>query len=275
MKTYRLNRLFNARSGRCFDVALDHGFFNETGFLSGIENLDRAVRTLVEAAPDAIQLTVGQAPLLQDLPGRQKPSLVLRTDVANVYGKDLPRTLFSRMIDRPVEQALRLDAACVVVNLFRIPNEPEVGDQCIQNILKIKPECDRYGMPLMIEPLVFQSNAQAGGYMVDGDPEKILPLVRQAVELGADIIKADPTDAVTDYHRVIEIAGRIPVLVRGGGKAPDQEILSRTVELIKQGAAGIVYGRNVIQHKNPAGMTRALMAIVHEGATSVEDLLSY
>lgn len=275
MKTYRLNRLFNARSGRCFDVALDHGFFNETGFLSGIENLDRAVRTLVEAAPDAIQLTVGQAPLLQDLPGRQKPSLVLRTDVANVYGKDLPRTLFSRMIDRPVEQALRLDAACVVVNLFRIPNEPEVGDQCIQNILKIKPECDRYGMPLMIEPLVFQSNAQAGGYMVDGDPEKILPLVRQAVELGADIIKADPTDAVTDYHRVIEIAGRIPVLVRGGGKAPDQEILSRTVELIKQGAAGIVYGRNVIQHKNPAGMTRALMAIVHEGATSVEDLLNY
>lgn len=275
MKTYRLNRLFNARSGRCFDVALDHGFFNEPGFLSGIENLDRAVRTLVEAAPDAIQLTVGQAPLLQDLPGRQKPSLVLRTDVANVYGKDLPRTLFSRMIDRPVEQALRLDAACVVVNLFRIPNEPEVGDQCIQNILKIKPECDRYGMPLMIEPLVFQSNAQAGGYMVDGDPEKILPLVRQAVELGADIIKADPTDAVTDYHRVIEIAGRIPVLVRGGGKAPDQEILSRTVELIKQGAAGIVYGRNVIQHKNPAGMTRALMAIVHEGATSVEDLLNY
>ena len=270
MKTYRLNRLFNARSGRCFDVALDHGFFNEPGFLSGIENLDHAVRTLVEAAPDAIQLTVGQAPLLQNLPGRRKPSLVLRTDVANVYGKDLPRTLFSRMIEHPVEQALRLDAACVVVNLFRIPDEPEVGDQCIQNILKIKPECDRYGMPLMIEPLVFQSNATAGGHMVDGDPQKILPLVRQAVELGADIIKADPTDDVTDYHRVIEIAGRIPVLVRGGGKAPDQEILDRTVELIKQGAAGIVYGRNVIQHQNPAGMTRALMAIVHEGATASE-----
>lgn len=270
MKTYRLNRLFNARSCRCFDVALDHGFFNEAGFLAGIENLDRAVRTLVEAAPDAIQLTIGQAPLLQDLPGRQKPSLVLRTDVANVYGKDLPRTLFSRMIERPVEQALRLDAACVVVNLFRIPNEPEVGDQCIENILKIKPECERYGMPLMIEPLVFQSNEKAGGYMVDGDPQKILPLVRQAVELGADIIKADPTDDVTEYHQVIEIAGRIPVLVRGGGKAPDQEILDRTVELIKQGAAGIVYGRNVIQHQNPAGMTRALMAIVHEGATAGE-----
>jgi DhnA family fructose-bisphosphate aldolase class Ia len=268
MKSYRLNRLFNPKSNRCFDVAIDHGFFNEYGFLSGIENLENAVQVLVAAAPDAIQLTVGQAPLLQGLPGRQKPSLVLRTDVANVYGQDLPSALFSRMIEQPVEQALRLDAACVVVNLFRIPNHPEVADQCIQNILKIKPECDRYSMPLMIEPLVFQTNAKAGGYMVDGDPAKILPLVRQAVELGADIIKADPTDDVAVYHKVIEIAGRVPVLVRGGGKAPDDQILQRTEQLIQQGARGIVYGRNVIQHINPAGMTRALMAIVHDKATA-------
>jgi class I fructose-bisphosphate aldolase len=270
MKTFRLNRLFNAKSNRCFDVAIDHGFFNESSFLSGIENLAHAVAILVAAAPDAIQLTVGQAPLLQNLPGRHKPSLVLRTDVANVYGKELPRALFSRMIADPVEQALRLDATCVVVNLFRIPNEPEVGDQCIQNILKIKPECDRYGMPLMIEPLVFQANATAGGYMVDGDPQKIIPLVRQAVELGADIIKADPTDDVSLYHKVVEISGRIPVLVRGGGKAPDQEILDRTEVLIKQGVAGIVYGRNVIQHAKPAQMTKALMAIVHDSATAMQ-----
>jgi class I fructose-bisphosphate aldolase len=268
MKIYRLKRLFNSKSNRCFDVAVDHGFFNERSFLPGIENLQNALRILVDAAPDAIQLTVGQAPLLQEIPGREKPSLVLRTDVANVYGKALPRTLFSRMIEQPVEQALRLDAACVVVNLFLIPEQPEVTDQCIQNILKIKPECDRYGMPLMVEPLVFRPNAQAGGYMVDGDAEKIVPLVRQAVELGADIIKADPTTDVTDYHRVVEIAGRIPVLVRGGGKASDDEILTRTEELIRQGAAGIVYGRNVIQHENPAGITRALMAVVHEGATA-------
>jgi DhnA family fructose-bisphosphate aldolase class Ia len=29
-----------------------------------------------------------------------------------------------------------------------------------------------------------------------------------------------------------------------------------------------VYGRNIIQHDNPSGMTRALMAIVHDGATA-------
>src|SRR5437660_2663072 len=268
MKTYRANRLFNAKSCRCFDVAIDHGFFNERAFLQGIENLDKAVKTVVAAAPDAIQLTVGQAHFLQSLPGKERPALVLRTDVANVYGSTLPRVLFSRMIEAPVEQALRLDAACVVVNLFRIPEQPEVADQCIQNILRIKPDCDRFAMPLMIEPLVFQPNQKAGGYIVDGDPDKILPLVRQAGELGADIIKADPTDDLSVYHKVVEIAGRVPVLVRGGGKAPDKEILERTEALIKQGAAGIVYGRNIIQHTDPAGMTRALMAIVHEGASA-------
>lgn len=268
MKSARLNRLFNPKSNRCFDVALDHGFFCEHDFLAGIENIKQAINTVVTAAPDAIQLTVGQAPVLQGILGRQKPSLVLRTDVANVYGRVLPRTLFSRMIKDPVEQALRLDATCVVVNLFQIPNQPEVTDQCIQNILAIKPDCDRYGMPLMVEPLVFQPNEKAGGYMVDGDIKKILPLVRQAVELGADIIKADPTSDPNLYHQVVEIAGAAPVLVRGGSRASDEEILLRTETLIRQGVAGIVYGRNIIQNPNPAGMTRALMAVVHSNTSA-------
>jgi class I fructose-bisphosphate aldolase len=265
MNSFRLNRLFHPVSRRCFDVAIDHGFFNELGFLSGIEDIGAAVRTVVQANPDAIQLTVGQAHHLQSLPGRLKPSLVLRLDVANVYGKKLPRRLYSQMIADPVEQALRLDAACMCVNLFQIPGEPEVGEQCVENILRLKPACERYGMPMMVEPLVFQPNEKAGGYMVDGDEKKIIPLVRQAAELGADIIKADPTDNVQLYHQVIAAAGSVPVLVRGGGKVGDREILQRTHDLLAQGASGIVYGRNIIQHANPAAITQALMGIVHQG----------
>ena len=62
---YRLNRLFHAGSGRCIDVAVDHGFFGEPRFLAGIEDMAGVIETLVAAAPDAIQLSVGQAPLLQ------------------------------------------------------------------------------------------------------------------------------------------------------------------------------------------------------------------
>lgn len=273
MISYRLNRLFNAQSRRCFDVAVDHGFFNQPGFLQGIEDMRKVIATLVEAAPDAIQLTAGMARHLQSLPGRQKPSLVLRTDVANIYGKELPDARFSLMLEETMLQAVRLDAACVCVNLFQIPGAPEVHEQCVENILRLKPQADYYGMPMMVEPLVFQPNAVAGGYMVDGDLVKIQHLVRQAVELGADIIKADPTDDVSLYHQVVEAASGIPVLVRGGGRVSDREILTRTQGLLEQGAAGIVYGRNVIQHPNPKGITRALMAMVHEGA-SVEDALT-
>jgi DhnA family fructose-bisphosphate aldolase class Ia len=117
-----------------------------------------------------------------------------------------------------------------------------------------------------------QPNEKAGGYMVDGDVEKIVPLVRQAVELGADVIKADPTDDISLYHRVVEAGGDAPVLVRGGGKASEEEIMQRTYDVMQQGARGIVYGRNVIQHPNPTGITRAFMAIVHDNATPEQAL---
>ncbi len=261
----RMNRLFQP-DNKCFDVAIDHGFFNEFSFLSGIENMKKAVETIVEANPDAIQLSLGQAHHLQDIKGKKKPALVFRTDVANVYGTKLPRHLFSQLVERPVEQALRLDAACVVANVFLMPDQPEVYHDCIRNVTLLKPECERYGMPLMVEPLVMQPNEKKGGYMVDGDLNKIIPLVRQAVELGADIIKADPSDDVSQYHKVIEAASGKPVLVRGGGRAADEEILNRTYAIMQQGAAGIVYGRNVIQHPKPRKMTEAFMAVVHDGA---------
>ncbi len=269
--TPRMNRLF-APDGKCLDVAVDHGFFGERSFLDSIEDMPAVVLTLVDADPDAIQLSPGLAPLLQAVPGKKRPSLVLRTDIANIYGGTLPSVLFSRVISEAVEQGLRLDAACIVVNLFDLPGQPEVHRQCIENICELKPACERAGMPLMVEPLVMKNNAGRGGYASDGNIDKIAPLVRQAVELGADIIKADPTEDVAQYHRIVELAAGIPVLVRGGGRVPDADILQRTTDLMEQGAKGIVYGRNIIQHPNPAGMTRALMAVVHEGA-SVEAAL--
>jgi DhnA family fructose-bisphosphate aldolase class Ia len=268
----RLQRLL-APDGRCFDVAIDHGVFNEPTFLGGIEDMRRAVDAVVAAGPDAVQLAPGQAPLLQAVAGKTKPALVLRADVANVYGTRLPSHLFCELIDEPVEQALRLDAAAIVVNLFLLPDQPELHRQCVRNLVRVQPACARYGMPLMAEPIAMKPpSAGSGGYLVDGDPEKTVPLVRQAVELGADLLKADPTDVAADFARVVRVAGEVPVLARGGGKADEADILRRTHALMAHGARGIVYGRNVIQHPDPTAMTRAFMAIVHDGATPEQAL---
>lgn len=265
---YRINRLFNPVTRRCLDVAVDHGIFGEQEFHLGIENLPGAIETLVAAAPDAIQLSPGMSRLLQAMPVRPKPALVMRTDPANCYGRKLPTQSFAFAVDEAVETAVRLDAACVVVNLLRVPGADELTEFTLRSIARLKPVCERHGMPLMIEPLVFMPNEKAGGYMSDGDLKKILGLVRQAVEMGADIIKADPTTHTADYHQVIATAAGVPVLVRGGGKVSDREILVRTEELLAQGAAGIVYGRNIIQHPKPGAITRALMSLLHDGLTA-------
>src|SRR5215203_500119 len=225
MKQYRLNRLFHATSGRCFDVAVDHGMPGEAAMLQGIEDMEAAIDTLVDAAPDAIQLSVGQADLLQRHPGRDKPALVLRTDTPNIYAPEAPDEAWSFMIDDPVGHAVRLDAACVVVNLLDVPGQEGLRRDCLEAISRLR----------------------------------------------ADVIKADPSDDLSQYHRVVTVA-RVPLLLRGGGRVSDREILERTHAVLEQGAAGIVYGRNVIQHESPAGMTRALMAVVHDGATPEQAL---
>jgi len=267
MKEIRLQRLF--QNGGCLDIAIDHGVCNEPSFLDGLEDMPAVVNTLVQAQPDAIQMNFGQADLLQRRPGRSKPALVMRVDMGNPYNATVHRVMWALLQNKndPVLPAVQMDASCVVVNLFMLPNEPDLFRQCVENISIVRADCDKYGMPLMIEPLVMRPHSEKGGYMVDGDTEKIVTLVRLAREMGADIIKADPTDDTSMFHRVVE-AARCPVLVRGGGREDLKQVFARSRELLNQGAVGMVYGRNVYQHKNPGAVVRALMAMIHDGVSA-------
>ncbi len=266
----RLNRMFNT-SGRCLDVATEHGVFNEYQFLDGLEDMPRVIAQLVEAGPDAIQMSIGQCDILQNIRGKQKPALVMRVDVGNPYNPTTHDVMYNILQDErnPILGALRMDAACVVCNLLLIPGEPDLHRQTVRNIGLLRSECDTYGMPMMIEPLVMRANDARGGYQPDGSKELIVALVRQARELGADVIKADPTDDPEDYHAVIETA-RCPVLVRGGGKADLKSVFEKSYAFLQQGAKGLVYGRNIYQHANPTQVTRALLAMVHNQATPEE-----
>lgn len=270
----RMNRLFS--QGKCLDVAIDHGIANEPDFLIGLEDIEQVMQNLVAAQPDAIQVNYGQADLLQTLPLRHKPALVMRADVGNAYNAERHREMWAVLHnpEDPILAALQMDAAAVVVNLYMIPDEPGIFRQCVENIGRLRHACDRYAMPLMIEPLVMAPAGQGAAYGSLGDVEKMVPLVRLARELGADIIKADPTERVEDFHRVVE-AARCPTLVRGGGKGELAAVLEKSAALMAQGASGMVYGRNVYQHRNPSQVVSALMAIIHQGATGQQALEIY
>ena len=264
-KKARMNRLFG--NGRCLDVAIDHGVCNEPSFLVGLEDMAGVVDRLVKAGPDAIQMNYGQADLLQDVPGKDKPALVMRLDMGNPYNKIRHRAMWALLQNEaePLIGAIEMDAACVVVNLFMLPDEPDLFKQCVQNISRVRADCEKYGMPLMIEPLAMLPVSEHGGYMVDGDVEKIVTLTRLAREMGADVVKADPTTNAEDFHRVVE-AARCPVLVRGGDKEDLRAVFDKSAALMRQGALGMVYGRNIYQHANPSAVVRGLMAIIHDGA---------
>src|SRR5690606_5521331 len=190
-------------------------------------------------------------------------------DIPNTKPRHLWRWAVMRNGHQPVVPALKMDAACVVVNLFMLPDEPDLFRQCVANISRVRADCDKYGMPLMIEPLVMLPNSERGGYMVDGDTEKIVTLTRLAREMGADIVKADPTTQAEDFHKVVE-AARCPVLVRGGGKEDLRAVFDKSAALMGQGAQGMVYGRNIYQHANPVAVVRGLMALIHDGASGAD-----
>jgi DhnA family fructose-bisphosphate aldolase class Ia len=93
---------------------------------------------------------------------------------------------------------------------------------------------------------------------------------RLAFEHGADYIKTYYTGSPESFRTVIENCP-VPCLIAGG---PRMNTVEETLEVVAgamaAGASGVVFGRNIWQHKNPAGMVRALQRVIHGGASVAE-----
>lgn len=232
--------------------------------LDGIENMGKTVNTL-QCQPRRPTLS-GEAPHLQKIGGRDKPALMLRADTANFYNDVLPTSkLFCQAYESAVEVAVRLDAACILLNLLQVDDFPEMLEQCVKNILKLKNVCDQYGMPMGVEPLSFKRTKD--GMVGDGKTSRVVTLARMAAELGADIIKTDSTDDEDDFHRVIEAASGVPVTVRGGSKASSLEVLEHT-EAGRTGRCRYCLWRRCNPTQRSPATTRALQAVLHDGCTA-------
>ena len=264
--------MFNSKSKKCINIALDLGVFGDRAFAKGIEDLAKSMPQILAGKPDVIQLNPGGLKIFNRLKNKPDISIALRLDVTNVYeARDIEYAWDTADISS-IDFADDPRVACVVLNLLNVDENSRLQEQCIQNIQIVAAKCKKLGIPLMVEPLVMTAKPGASSTSV-GDPYKISSLVRQAVELGADIIKVDATTPMTDFNQVVEIASGVPVLVRGGGQVTPRELLERTRIAMDVGASGVVYGRNVVQHPTPAKFIKAIRAIVHDNA-SVEKALS-
>ena len=272
MLSKKAEKMFHPTSGRCINIAMDLGVFGARSFSNGIEDLPSALATISAAVPDVIQVNPGGFRSLKDAGLADTQIVALRLDVTNVYEARVVEKAWDTAHPNTLADAEHPAVGCVVLNLLELDNNAALQEQCISNIQEIGALARSRGISLMVEPLVMTSNPEGGSTSVS-DPDKIATLVRQAVELGADIIKVDPVEPMERFAEVVAIAHPIPVLVRGGGKVTTRELLERTSIAIQVGARGVVYGRNVVQHPHPETLIAALQAIVHDGA-SIDDALA-
>ncbi|MCH7472731.1 fructose-bisphosphate aldolase [bacterium] len=160
-----------------------------------------------------------------------------------------------------VEDAVRLGADAAGYTLY--VGSPR-QDEDIYQLTEVRSECDRYGMPLVIWAYPRGSAIDAKGgrdsfYAVDY-------AARLAEELGADIVKVNfpklnpekDKDSPAPYNtsdiseaeamaEVVKSAGRAMVLVSGGGKVSDKELLEKARMCLSAGATGLIFGRNIWQ----------------------------
>ncbi len=162
-----------------------------------------------------------------------------------------------------VEDAVRLGADAVGYTLY--VGSP-AQDRDIAQLAQVRGECDRFGMPLIVwayprGEAVEKKGGRDSLYAVDY-------AARMAQEMGADIVKVNfpkidpekdkhspkPYDTlklspVEAFRRVVESAGKTFVLVSGGGKISDEELLEKVEESMSAGATGLIFGRNMWQRK--------------------------
>lgn len=256
-KPTRLRRILHPGRGSLV-VAFDHPLV--LGPIPGTINPGRQIARFIEGRADALLLNLGMMRhVAEAAPGENLPGLVARLDWTTALGtaSHVPSGPFrSCLVARP-EEALRHGADAVIVFLVVGSGDADFDRNEIQRVARASRECEQLGLPLIVESI-----ARGPGVQNPRDPEWLLLHTRIAAELGADVIKTEYTGDPESMHRVIDSCP-IPILVLGGSRSgSDQEVLDVVRSIMRAGAAGVFFGRNVFQAKNIPELMERIHAVL-------------
>ena len=243
----RLARIFDPKSGRTVMLAFDHGYI--MGPTAGLERLDLAIPPL---APYADVLMATRGAIKSCVPPTFNKAIALRcTTDTSVLHEDLSYG----HVGVDVEDAIRLNASCIVVQTF-VGSKNEVGS--FKNLSDMINAGNRYGIPVM--------GVTAVGKEMERTKRYFQLATRILAELGAQVIKTYYCEGFEE----VTAACPVPIVIAGGKKTPEKEALEMAYNAIRDGAAGVDMGRNIFQSENPAAMLQAVRAVVHENASAKE-----
>jgi DhnA family fructose-bisphosphate aldolase class Ia len=254
MKTRRLGHIFRP-NGRALIVATEHAAIFGPG--RGLERPGETIAKIVAGGADAIMTSYGIAShFAREL---SPVGLILRADGAPTkLGPDVAAPVWFH-----VEEALRLGADALCVSAF--PGHHTEG-ATLDNLASVTRRAHRWGLAVQAE--------MVPGGMGSGPEmrtmENVALAARVGIELGADWVKVP---YVAGFEQVTGSCFKPVVVLGGGRRSSEAEILAEVRAAMDAGAAGATIGRNIFEVDDPEAMTTALSAIIHADA-SVEQALA-
>jgi DhnA family fructose-bisphosphate aldolase class Ia len=125
-------------------------------------------------------------------------------------------------------------------------------------------ECAALGMPFIAEAEFPTTYARVEELKDRYGFEYLRRNVRLCAELGADIVKTNWPGDADSFAKLVEATNGIPVVLAGGSRLEDAELLTRMEHAIAAGAIGCSVGRNIFMHRSPEAITRALARVIRE-----------
>lgn len=244
-KELRLRRLFHLRSDKTVIVPIDHGTTN--GPLEGIKDYLSTIKGLVTGGADAVIMHKGLLRMITRYPELAKGRYILHLSVSTIVGPDPS----FKVLVSSVEEAIKLgaDGVSVHINLGTVHE-----NDMIKDLGKIARACMEWGMPLLAMVYTCKSGEKS---------TYIAHAARLAEELGADIVKVEYPGKMKEMESIVKSV-QIPVIVAGGVKTDNYvKLLEMVNDVLAAGAAGVAFGRNIFQYRQPELITNIISKLVH------------
>lgn len=263
-KDLRLRRIIDPTSNSTLMFAFSHGTSTPT-VMDGIQDVRKNLMEVRDGGADCIFAAPGLLPALSPVVAESRDLGIVAKVTATASRGGIKHQ--ERLI-ATVEHCAELGVDGVVALLpFAPENEPDL----IELAGQLGEQCRQFGLPFLAEAEF--PNAYYGEGDYNTDPQWGLPYLcrsaRLCVELGADVVKSNWPGSGERFREIVESVP-VPVVVAGGARESDLTLLKRVAEAREAGAVGASVGRNIFQHKDRTGITRALVAVVR-GDLSPED----
>jgi len=256
----RLGKLFG-EEGKAVVVACDHGMFD--GPHAGMEDIQGMLDRIGDG-PDAVLLGPGMLPHAGRYFARAgAPMAIVRLNFNSVfcfkwgYRESVITNLY-----QPAD-AVANGAGAVLVCLTVKTGSEATDARNAEIFADLCIKAHRLGLPVVGEYFPHSHLSKEP----DEFHEEILVGCRMLSEFGADCIKT----FYTNKFKEITSTCPVPILGLGAEKLPsDLDALRLAESEARDGAGGVVFGRNAIQATDPRAFIEALKDVVKRGS-SAED----